>query len=197
MRVSGRSAVVGGVAAGIVGLGALALGTLAVGSDAADAPVTRPVTSHYSAVNDTALPVADPATQRRFAAVVDAGSMRRVWSSPGVRVYLANGRSHDSSRVCRVTVLASGAAGVGCTRASRRDGGVSSTASGVGAPDGALVLVVPDGVGAVDLPDGTALPVRHNVAVLGGMPDPPVGVGLVPVGADRMRLRIPLPPLSG
>lgn len=198
-RAGTRTWVIGGVTAGVVALGALALGTLAVGSDADESatPSPHPAASRYAALTDTALRRADAATQRRFAAVVDADSMRLAYASPTTRVYLAMGRTNDAGRVCRVTVLASGAAGAGCVRSARRDGAVSVTASALGAPDGALVLVVPDGVRAVDLPDGSSLPVRHNVAVREGVADPPMGVGLVPAGADRMRLRVPLPALPG
>lgn len=120
----------------------------------------------YGAVDSPAVVKASTGAVARFATFLDPATAKVVYISPAVTVYLARGS--NSGELCRVAVLPSGAAGVGCFEETNPKGSVSVTSSGDGFGDAVLVVVAPDGVTDVSLANGKSGPVENNVAVFEG-----------------------------
>lgn len=158
----------------------------AVGMADDGSPGTTAVGPAYSVL---ARPAGDaPANATRYAAFVDVASIRTAYARGAVHVYVARGR--DAGEVCRITVTAGGAAGVGCWRRADATPSVSLSSSGKGAADGVLVVSAPDGATEAILPDGAKAPVTGNVAVFEGRTALPEAVTVRGSGPEvTVRLR--------
>lgn len=166
---------------------AAALTAVAAVAIADDRASTAP--SSNAAYSALARPAdAPPQNASRYADFVDVASIRTVYARGAARVYLARGA--DAGEVCRVTVTAGGAAGVGCWRADDPTPTVSLSSSAAGAADGVMVVSAPDGATEAVLPDGTRAPVTNNVAVFEGRTALPASVTVRGAGAEAtVRLR--------